>query len=142
MNIDPMTCNPKLRERIQKAEQSNATNYRDQIKAAQNCANEKAACNKRVDRVVRAQSEHNQRGAGQDRSVEESPSGVRYSILIVSYRKRLLDSHDNLRTTHKALVDRITERYGFQSDSDPRLQWNYDQVQTKGPVGTHVLISL
>jgi hypothetical protein len=94
-----------------------------------------------VAELVRAESEHNQRGAGQDQSVEESPSGVRYSILIVSYRKRLLDSHDNLRTAHKALVDRITERYGFQSDSDPRLQWHYAQIQTSGVTGTHVVIT-
>lgn len=82
-----------------------------------------------------------QRGQGQDCGLEGSPQRPRFCVVILSLRHRLIDAHDNLRTGAKPLVDRITERLGFQDDADPRLTWEYGQVLTNGPEGTLVLIS-
>ncbi len=38
-----------------------------------------------------------------------------------------LDSHDNLRTALKPMVDGITDALGLKSDRDPRVSWNYAQ---------------
>lgn len=43
--------------------------------------------------------------------------------------RRLMDDHDNLRASMKPLVDAIAERLGVP-DNDPRLVWEYGQVQT------------
>ena len=50
-------------------------------------------------------------------------------ILMVVQTRRLMDSHDNLRSSLKPLVDAIAERLGVP-DNDPRLVWEYGQVQT------------
>jgi hypothetical protein len=133
MNIDLATCNHKLRERIQK--------QISQEDAAKNAATAKNDCNQRVAELVRAQPKPNQRRASQNPGVDCRAALVGYGIFIISYRTRLLDSHDNLRTAHKALVDRITESLGFRSDNDPRLQWSYEQVKSASATGTHVLIT-
>ena len=48
---------------------------------------------------------------------------------MVVQTRRLMDSHDNLRSSLKPLVDAIAERLGVP-DNDPRLVWEYGQVQT------------
>ena len=52
---------------------------------------------------------------------------VEVVVTLVQCRRRLLDSHDNLRTSLKPFVDRIAEHLGVE-DSDPRIRWEYLQV--------------
>jgi hypothetical protein len=88
-----------------------------------------------------AKPEPDRRREGQNKRVEGGTAGFRYVIGIVAHRKRKMDGHDNLRSAHKALVDRITERLGFTSDDDPRLEWEYAQVIKRGRAGTHLTIT-
>lgn len=87
-----------------------------------------------------AKRERNERSEGENSGVESVSKSVAYRITLISIRKRLVDAHDNLRTGHKPLVDRITQWLKFASDSDPRLEWNYEQFTTRGRPGTIVLI--
>ena len=48
------------------------------------------------------------------------PGGV--VISIVQYRRRALDTHDNLRTAAKPLVDAIAKDLGID-DGDVRIRW-------------------
>lgn len=93
-----------------------------------------------LDSVGSAKRERNQRREGEDRRVESVSESVRYRVTLISLRRRLVDAHDNLRTGHKPLVDRITQWLGFASDSDNRIEWNYEQFTTRGRTGTIVLI--
>lgn len=63
-----------------------------------------------------------------------------YRISIISFRKKLVDEHDNLRMGCKPLVDAITRSLGFSSDDNPRLHWEYQQCKTEGRLGTLVKI--
>lgn len=49
-------------------------------------------------------------------------------VTLIRVAPRQLDSHDNLRTGFKALVDGIAARLGVK-DNDPRVRWEYDQVR-------------
>lgn len=84
--------------------------------------------------------QQDQRCEGQDRQLDKSPEGVGFRVTIVSLRKRLVDAHDNLRTGAKPLVDAITKTLGFASDDNPRLLWEYQQLQTAGETGCIVKI--
>lgn len=81
-----------------------------------------------------------QRRESENRCVESSEGSVGYCVTIISFRKRLVDGHDNLRTGAKPLVDQITEWLGFASDDNPRLTWQYSQVRTDGEPGTLVVV--
>jgi hypothetical protein len=76
----------------------------------------------------------------EDKSVERKQESVEFCITIICFRKRLLDSHDNLASSCKPLVDRITEWLGFNSDDNKLLSWNYAQIKTRGKVGVIVKI--
>lgn len=76
----------------------------------------------------------------QDRKLEERQAGLGYRITIISFRRKRVDAHDNLRWGAKPLVDAITTSLGFVNDDDERLQWDYQQVVTTGAEGTAVKI--
>jgi hypothetical protein len=86
------------------------------------------------------ESKRNRRSEGQNCILETGAESVRYSITFTVLRRRALDEHDNSRSALKPAVDFITERLGFKSDADPRLQWHYEQFQTKGRCGVLVTI--
>lgn len=90
--------------------------------------------------VDNPQRQSNQRRESQDRCVESSENSLGYCVTIISFRKRLVDGHDNLRTGAKPLVDQITEWLGFASDDNQRLTWQYSQVRTDGEPGTLVVV--
>lgn len=90
--------------------------------------------------LVQSERERGKRCQGEDKRVGEVQEGVGFRITLISMRPRLVDGHDNLRTGLKPLVDRITEWIGFESDSDKRLEWNYEQFRTNGRTGTIVHI--
>lgn len=60
-------------------------------------------------------------------------------VSIVSYRSRLLDD-DNLQGGAKPLRDAIAETLHID-DGDPRIRFEYDQIETRGSTGTQVLIT-
>lgn len=90
--------------------------------------------------VADPKREPDKRGEGKDRGLVGGQARVGYCVTIVSFRRRLVDAHDNLRTGAKPLVDRITETLGFRSDDDPALTWQYVQLRTAGPEGTLVVV--
>ena len=52
-----------------------------------------------------------------------------------------LDGHENLNMSQKHVVDGIADALGFADDSDPRLDWHYDQDKCKrGYHGVRVTI--
>lgn len=51
----------------------------------------------------------------------------------------LLDSHDNLASSLKPLVDAIAETLGV-ADKDPRVAWEYSQAETRGTTGVTVTV--
>lgn len=87
-----------------------------------------------------SQRQSDQRREGQDRQLDKGTAGVEYRITIVSFRRRLVDRHDNLPTGCKPLCDQITASLGFASDDNPRLHWEYQQMKTAGKPGTLVKI--
>jgi hypothetical protein len=80
------------------------------------------------------------RSAGNDSGVAARTQSMGYAITIVQFRKRLLDSHDNMRFACKPLVDAITKQLGFTDDADKRLEWRYEQTQNKHLFGTLVKV--
>lgn len=68
-----------------------------------------------------------------------SKRGVEICVRLVALRRRLLDSHDNARYACKPLVDAIAETLGID-DADPRVKWEYGQVETRGVEGVVVTI--
>lgn len=75
-----------------------------------------------------------------DKELEQCEAGVRYCITLIALRKRLTDQHDNLPSSFKGLVDKITSWLGFRQDNDPRLKWEYGQQITSGEQGVIVKI--
>ena len=86
------------------------------------------------------ESEPNQRREGKDSQLESGQECRGFCIKLIQFRRRLLDTHDNARASLKAVVDRITERLGFRSDDDRRLEWQYGQFRTDGAEGVLVMI--
>jgi hypothetical protein len=80
-----------------------------------------------------------QRGEIKDRKLVEGPAGVGCRIELTSYRRRLLDSHDNLPASCKPLVDAISQSLGLD-DADVRLDWCYQQRKTNGAEGVLIRI--
>lgn len=80
------------------------------------------------------------RTAGEDCRVESAARRVGFCISLIQHRRRLLDEHDSLRFAVKPLVDAITDWLGFQHDNDPRLRWEYAQIQTRATEGVVVKI--
>lgn len=81
-------------------------------------------------------------GEGEDCRMETATANVGVRVTFVQFRRRLLDGHDNLQFSLKPTTDRITAWLGFRSDSDPRLTWNYHQVQTRDEEGVLVKIDM
>lgn len=94
-----------------------------------------------VGRVRSKVAESDRTREGEDPTMGLSAEVPCFCITITVYRKRLVDGHDNSRMACKALVDAITTVLGFDSDSDPRLEWIYHQIQSKITHGTHVIIT-
>jgi hypothetical protein len=80
------------------------------------------------------------RGKKQNSQLEGSEERRGFRIQLICVRRRLLDEHDNLRASLKAVVDRITYRLGFDDDADPLLHWSYGQTRTMEHEGVVVLI--
>jgi hypothetical protein len=59
-------------------------------------------------------------------------------ILLVSLRGALLDG-DNLRTACKGMRDAIARSLGLD-DNDRTIEWEYEQVRTRGRTGLLVRI--
>lgn len=66
-------------------------------------------------------------------------SGVVYRVTLVSYRRRLVDAHDNLRHGFKPLTDSIAASLNLD-DADKRIQWEFGQVKSSGKSGVAVKI--
>ena len=71
-------------------------------------------------------------------SREVRPKSV--GICLIRVGKRFIDS-DNFAGGAKALRDAIASSLGVD-DADKRIEWEYEQVRTRGPEGVIVLISL
>lgn len=89
--------------------------------------------------VCAEKPEPNQRSQGEDSALETIPKRLAFRITFTTYRKRILDEHDNARHALKPLADAITEGLGFKSDDCANLEWCYHQIRSR-TVGTHVLI--
>lgn len=79
------------------------------------------------------------------RALEQKPKArsgrarrILFSIEIVSARRRLLDD-DNLAAGAKGLRDSVAASCGID-DNDPRVEWIYHQIKTRGKPGTIVKI--
>lgn len=78
-----------------------------------------------------------------ERGVKKRKKGtgsVAIHVSLVSYRKRLLDP-DAISISHKAITDSIAEWLCID-DADPRVRWEWNQVQTNGPEGVAVKIEI
>ena len=73
------------------------------------------------------------------RKLEGGKKGVECVVTLCCHRKRLLDSHDNLRSSIKPLVDAIAKSL-LMDDADPRIAWQYHQLKTEGREGVVVTI--
>jgi hypothetical protein len=90
---------------------------------------------------LRAEStKPDRRGEGENRSVEGSGPRLEFFITIITFRRKLLDSHDSKAFAVKALSDRVCEWLGFKTDDHPQLHWQFEQVKTSGRQGTLVKI--
>ncbi len=67
--------------------------------------------------------------------------GVAIRITLISCRRKLLDAHDNLPYAMKPICDAIAASIGLD-DADPRIQWQYEQILTKGEPGVLVHIEI
>ena len=95
-----------------------------------------------VDSRTASGAKPKRRRESENRGVETAAPSPRLCITLVQYRRKLLDGHDSLAFAVKPTVDLITEHLGFTSDSDPRLRWQYGQVETKGKEGIMVKFEL
>lgn len=93
-----------------------------------------------LDQVAQSKRQRDHRGLSEDQKLETGPAGVGFSVTLISFRRRLVDGHDNLRTGLKPLVDRIAASLGYRDDADPRLSWHYQQFKTDSQEGTLVTI--
>lgn len=71
---------------------------------------------------------------------KKGKGSVAIHVSLVSYRRRLLDP-DAVAFSHKKLVDCIAEWLCID-DADPRVRWEWHQVQTNGPEGVAVKIEI
>ena len=55
--------------------------------------------------------------------------GMVIRVVLVAVRHRLLDGHDGVAYACKPLTDAIAASLGLD-DADPRLHWEYHQIQT------------
>lgn len=66
--------------------------------------------------------------------------GVEIRVSIVALRKRLCDVDGNIGS-FKPVQDAIASSLGID-DGDPRIQWEYGQIQTNGQEGLLVKIEM
>jgi len=66
----------------------------------------------------------------------------RYRVALTVYRKRLMDSHDNLVSSLKPLVDAVAQTLhgGTPGQHDGLVEWEYSQAKTAGAEGVSVRI--
>lgn len=86
-----------------------------------------------------AERQQNAVGRPAPADAPEKAGPCRLVICIVQFRKRTLDT-DNLAFAVKALRDAIAASLGVD-DGDPRLRWEYGQVETRGRCGVLVTFS-
>ncbi len=75
----------------------------------------------------------------QEQKPSRGKSRVEIRVVLISFRRRLLDEHDSLAFSCKPLVDEIARTLELD-DADPRLKWEYHQVKTTGITGCLVRI--
>ncbi len=66
-------------------------------------------------------------------------SRVEVRVVLIAFRRKLLDEHDSLAFSFKPLVDEIAATFGID-DADPRLSWEFHQIKTSGETGCLVRI--
>lgn len=71
---------------------------------------------------------------------EAIKDGVEYRVAIIALRKRLADADNNV-ASFKNVQDSIAATLGID-DGDPRIQWEYGQIQTNGEQGLLVKIEM
>ena len=67
--------------------------------------------------------------------------GVAVRITCIALRRRLVDRHDGVAFACKPLTDAIAKTLGVD-DADPRLDWEYGQVVTRGKQGVLVKVEI
>lgn len=67
-------------------------------------------------------------------------SGVAARVVLVAYRRRLLD-RDAVAFACKPLTDAVASTLGVDDD-DPRVEWEWRQVQTDGAEGVAVRVEV
>lgn len=73
--------------------------------------------------------------------VEASAISFQYRVTFTVYRKRLLDVGDNGPSALKPTRDAVANFLGLD-DNDPRITWDYQQIQARRDSGTHILIEM
>lgn len=92
--------------------------------------------------LVRPKPQHREVQTLESRASKQDKRQARAGIcrvLIVRYGRRRLDD-DNWIASAKGLRDAIAAQLGID-DGDPRIKFDYEQVITKGAIGTHILIT-
>lgn len=98
-------------------------------------------CNRAVGRMVAASPEQPsvQTLVCQEQKPSRSKSRVEIRVVLIAFRRKLLDQHDSLAFSFKPLVDEIAATFGID-DADPRLNWEFHQIKTTGCCGVLVRI--
>ncbi len=77
-------------------------------------------------------------GEHRTRPIKARPGGVYAVVTFVRYGKRALDD-DNLAGSCKPIRDAVAAWLGID-DGDPRIRWEYGQVETRGAQGVSVKV--
>lgn len=93
-----------------------------------------------LDRVEASKPKLHQRSEVENKELVQRQEGVAFCITIIVFGRKLMDKHDNLKSSVKPIVDSITAELGFRSDDDPLLHWQYGQVATDAETGCLVTI--
>ena len=75
---------------------------------------------------------------GDDASAEGGATSVEVRVVIITLRRRLLDS-DSVSYACKSIRDQIADDLGID-DADPRITWQCEQFRTDGEEGVIVKI--
>jgi hypothetical protein len=72
---------------------------------------------------------------------QKRKSRLQVRVTIVGYRRRIIDDDNFSSGGNKALRDAIAEEVGID-DGDPRIKFEYGQIETRGTEGTSVMIEI